>query len=135
MASKIHAHLNFPGNCREAFAYYADLFGGEIVTMTPFSDTPARDHVPPEWKDKIWQATLRLETSEIMATDSPPHMYNQPQGFGITIHVDDPAKAEAVFHSLADGGSISVPLQQNFWAQKFGIVTDRFGTPWIVNCA
>lgn len=128
-------HLNFPGNCEEAFRFYADVLDGEIRDLVPFSKTPASDHVPEDWRDKIWQARLRVGATEIMATDTPPHMFLKPQGFGVTINIDDPEQAKVVFDRLSDGGSIAVDLHENFWARKFGIVTDRFGTPWVVNCA
>ena len=69
-----------------------------------------------------------------MASDAMPDCYEKPQGFGISLQMTDPAEAERVFNALAENGNIKMPLQETFWAKKFGMLVDRFGIPWMINC-
>jgi PhnB protein len=89
---------------------------------------------PPEWRDKILHATLQVGDTALSGGDVLPGQYERPQGFQIQLNLDDAAAAERIFAQLADGGRVSVPLQQTFWAQRFGSVVDRFGIPWGINC-
>ncbi|WP_374467876.1 VOC family protein [Ferrovibrio sp.] len=129
---KIVTHLNFSGECRTAFGFYADLMGGEIVALTPFSETPMADHFGAEWREKIWHGHIRIGGIDLMATDAPPALYTRPQGFAVALHVGSDGEAERIFDGLLVGGEVTVPLTQNSWASRFGILKDRFGTPWIV---
>ena len=131
---QFNPHLAFDGNCEEAFHFYVSCFDGEIVTMMPFEGTPAETQVPPEWRKKILHASLLLGEQWLMGGDAPPDRYRQPQGFAIGIHTQDPAEAEKIFKALSDGGNVMMPLQSTFWAVSFGMLTDRFGIPWMVNC-
>ena len=70
----------------------------------------------------------------ILGGDQPPYRYNQPKGFELVLPMDDPLAAERVFQELAEAGTIKMPLQETFWAARWGMVTDRFGTPWMINC-
>jgi PhnB protein len=69
-----------------------------------------------------------------MGADVPPDSYKEPRGFSITIQINDPADAERIFGALSEGGTVTMPLQETFWAARFGMVVDRFGIPWMVNC-
>ena len=131
---KTNTYLFFNGNCEAAFKFYADVLGGKIEAMLPHAGTPAEEHVPPEWRDKIMHAKLTLGDSVLMASDAPPPSGEEMKGFSVSLHVDAPAEAERVFHALADGGSVTMPIAETFWAARFGMLTDRFGTPWMVNC-
>jgi PhnB protein len=79
---------------------------------------------------------VRLEVGDsvLMGSDAPPDRYKPPQGFSVNIAVEKPEEAERIFHALAEGGNVGMPLQQTFWAARFGMVVDRFGIPWMVNC-
>jgi PhnB protein len=77
---------------------------------------------------------LNLGSQGLMGADSPPDSYQKPQGMSVTINLKDVAQSERIFNALAEGGNVTMPLQQTFWATKFGMVTDRFGTPWLINC-
>ena len=127
-------YLFFDGNCEEAFRYYQKHLGGEIEAMLPHEGTPAEEHVPAEWKKKIMHACLVVGDQMLMASDSPPEYRQKMQGFRVSIHVDDPKEAERIFNAFADGGTIAMPFEETFWAKRFGMVDDRFGTPWMVNC-
>jgi PhnB protein len=127
-------YLTFDGDCEQAFKVYEKVLGGKIVAMVTHRDTPAEANVPAEWRDKILHARLAFGDNILMASDAPPGRQEKMQGFSVTLNVKEPAEAERIFDALADGGSVRMPLSETFWAKKFGMLTDRFGTPWMVNC-
>jgi PhnB protein len=130
----VNPYLTFDGDCEEAFNVYEKVLGGKIVAMMTHKGTPAEEHVPAEWRDKILHARLVFGDNVLMASDAPPGRQEKMQGFSVSLVMTDPAEAERVFNALADGGSVRMPLGETFWAKKFGMLTDRFGTPWMVNC-
>lgn len=133
---KFAPYLTFGGTCEEAFRYYQKHIGGEITAMFAFEGTPAEEHAPPEWKKKIMHATLDLgDGALLMGSDAPPARRETPSGFSVSIQIDDAPKAECVFVALADGGKITMPIAETFWAKRFGMCVDRFGQPWMINCA
>lgn len=127
-------YLNFDGDCQEAFKFYERCLGGKIVAMIPHAGTPAQGQVSPEWQDKIMHARLLVGEAVLMGSDSPPEYFTQPQGIRVSINVDTPVEAERIFHALAEGGTVLMPVQETFWAVRFAMLTDRFGTPWMINC-
>lgn len=131
---QLNPYLFFTGQCEEAFKFYEKLLGGKIEAMMTHEGTPAADHVPAEWRKKILHARLSINGQIIMASDAPPGRQQKPQGFSISIGVKDPADAERIFNALAENGRISMPLEKTFWAQRYGMLTDRFGIPWMINC-
>lgn len=128
-------HLNFKGNCLEAFKFYADTLGGRIVFSMTFAEAPGAERVPPEARDKIIHARVDLGSQFLLGCDAFGEHYQKPQGFSLMAEVDKPAEAEEVFRKLAAGGTVTMPFGETFWAHGFGMCTDRFGTPWMVNCA
>ena len=92
------------------------------------------DQAPAEWRDKIVHATLQVGGMAFSGGDVLPGVYQRPQGFQIQLNLDDAAAAEHIFAQLAESGAVTVPLQQTFWAQRFGSVVDRYGIPWAINC-
>ena len=130
---KINSHLTFNGNCREAFEFYESLLGGSL-TMTSFGESPAANHVPEDWKNRIVHATLSLDESEIAGADVPPAEYKKPEGFYLLIEPEDPKKAEFLFSALSADGQIKIPLQEMFWSVCYGSLIDKFGTPWEISC-
>jgi PhnB protein len=126
-------YLGFDGRCREAFEFYARCFDGRIESMLTHGDAPIRDEVPAEWHPKIMNAHLVAGDLELMGADSPPGQHAHPQGLFVAVILDDDATAERVFEQLSQGGTISMPMAETFWASRFGMVTDRFGIPWAVN--
>jgi PhnB protein len=131
---QLHPYLTFKGDCEEAFKSYADIFGGSIQSMMPYEGSPAADHAPAEWGSKILHATMTIGDTVVMGSDAPPEHYSAPNGIAISINITDPADAERIFNSLAEKGKVTMPLEKTFWAERFGMLTDRFGTPWMVNC-
>ena len=131
---QLNPHLSFNGQCQKAFKFYQQCLGGNIQTMMTHGDSPMADQVPSEWRDKILHATLIVGETALMGADVPPDSYKEPGGFSITIQINDPADAERIFGALSEGGTVTMPLQETFWAARFGMVVDRFGIPWMVNC-
>jgi len=131
-------YLNFDGQCRAAFEFYAKALGATIDVIMTHADSPMAGDVPPEWRDKVIHAQLDVGGTKLMGADAPPSgegCYELPQGFSVAVHPETPAEAERVFNALADKGTISMPLQETFWALSFGTLVDRFGIPWMVNCS
>ncbi len=132
---KLHTYLHFDGNTREAFEFYARVLGGRIVAMMSFGSTPACEHVPPESHDKIMHAQLEIDGYRLMATDGiPSHPHVPMAGAHVVLDVATPERAEACFAALAEGGRIEMPIGPTFWAQRYGQLTDRYGTAWMINC-
>ena len=131
---QLNTHLNFDGNCRAAFEYYAKCLGGKVTMSMTYGDSPMADHVPPVDHGKVLHATLEFGDQRLTGADLPAGRYGKPQGFDVLLSVESAEEAERIFAALADGGSTQMPLQETFWAQRFGMVADRFGTPWMVNC-
>lgn len=131
---QINTYLMFPGTCEEAFKLYAKVLGGKIEAMMPHAGTPAEAHTPPEWKNKIMHARLSVGDQVLMGSDSPPQYQSKPQSFSVSIGLNDPAEAERIYNALSEGGKVTMPLGQTFWARKFGMFEDRFGIPWMINC-
>jgi PhnB protein len=127
-------HLHYPGNCREAFQSYADIFNGRIVFAMTYGESPAAAQTTPELREKIIHARLDFGGQSVLGCDAPPERYRAPQGFDVMAGIDQPAEAERVFKALAQGGKITMPFQETFWARGFGMCTDRFGIPWMINC-
>ena len=132
---KFVIYLSFDGRCREAFEFYAATFGGKIVAMISHGETPASEHVPAEWQDKIINAHLVVGDQQLMGADGPPQFFNGQEGFSVSVQLDDEGEAERIFGALAEGGAVTMPLAPTFWAKRFGMLKDRFGTPWMINCA
>jgi PhnB protein len=131
---QFNPYLIFNGDCEEALRFYEQTFGGKIEALMKFAGSPAAEHVPPEWSDKVLHATLKIEGNVLMASDGPPPQYEKPQGISVAIGLDDRDKGERIFNALAEGGKVTMPFQKTFWASGFGMCVDRFGIPWMVNC-
>jgi PhnB protein len=132
---QINPYLLFTGQCEEAFKFYEKLLGGKIEMMMAHEGTPAAGQVPPEWLKKILHARLVVGDQVLMASDAPPGRQQKPQGFSVSLSVNDPAEAERIYNGLAEGAvAVTMPMQETFWAKRFGMLTDRFGIPWMINC-
>jgi PhnB protein len=130
---KINPSLLFTGACSDAFRRYASLFGGEIVMMLTYAESPLAQQQPKEWGDKVWFARLRAGGLDITGGDVPTD--EQPRGFSMVVGVETPAEADRVFTGLAaDGGEVIMPLQVTPWSPRYGVVRDPFGIQWEINC-
>ena len=131
---QFNAMLSFNGQCEEAFKFYQQCFGGNIQTMMTWGDSPMADQVPSELRDKIIHASMIVGESALLGGDAPSDTYEKPRGISVTIQIDDVAEAERIFQALSENGTVTMPIQQTFWAARFGMLVDRFGIPWMVNC-
>lgn len=127
-------YLMFNGQCQAAFKFYEQALGGKIEAMLNHGDSPMAQQVSPDWRSKIMHARISVGGTVLMGMDAPPDRYQEPKGFFVSIGVQNQAEAERVFRELAESGKVQMPLQQTFWALRFGMVVDRFGIPWMVNC-
>ncbi|HLQ25622.1 MAG TPA: VOC family protein [Acidiferrobacterales bacterium] len=131
---QLNPYLFFNGQCEAAFKFYERVLGGKIEAMLTHAGTPAEAQVPAEWRDKILHARLNVGGEVLMASDAPPGRYEEPKGFSVSLQMKDPAEAERIFHALAENGTVRMPIQKTFWAARFGMLVDRFGIPWMINC-
>jgi len=131
---QLSPYLNFNGQCEAAFKFYERCLGGKIEAMITYAGTPAEEHAPPELRNKILHARLIVGGDALMGSDAPHDRYEAPKGFSVSLQIDDPADAERIFHALAENGIVQMPIQQTFWAERFGMLVDQFGIPWMVNC-
>jgi len=133
---QIQPYLNFSGNCADAIAYYRDALGAEEVFRMHFRDAPPdpqRPSVAPELADKVMHATLRIGQSMLMMSDGGCVTNNSTfSGFSLSLTADDAPGAQRWFDALAKDGKVMMPFQKTFWSPGFGMVTDRFGVPWML---
>jgi PhnB protein len=131
---QLSPYLHFDGQCEAAFQFYEKALGGKITMMMRFEESPLSEQVQPGWRKKIIHATLNVGDQRLQGSDPPPGRYEKPQGFSVTINTESIEDAERIFKALSENGSVNMPLQETFWARRFGMLTDQFGTPWMVNC-
>jgi PhnB protein len=131
---KANIYLSFDGTCADAFRLYEKCLGGKIVFSQTYGESPMAAEAPPEWQNRIMHTSLSLGDGLLQGADSPPGQYRKPQGFTVALAMNDAAEAERVFEGLSEGGAVQMPLQETYWALRFGAVVDRFGTPWMINC-
>lgn len=131
---QVNPYLNFDGQCAAAFRFYAQAFGGTLEALMTHGESPAAAQLPPEWHDRITHARLVIGDTVLMGSDSPPGKHVPAQGIYVNVAVEKPSDADRVFAALAEDGRVVMPIQQTFWAARFGMCVDRFGTPWMVNC-
>jgi len=131
---ELNPYLNFNGNCEAAFKFYEKCLGGKIQMMMTHGQSPMADQTPPDWRGKIMHVRMTVGDRVLMGSDAPPQYYQKPQGFSVSLSVTDPADAERKFNALAQNGTVQMPLQETFWALRFGSLVDQFGIPWMINC-
>ena len=134
MAVRLNPYLNFRDNTREVMEFYRSVFGGEL-TMSTFADFQASDD--PSEKDKIMHSMLEAENGLVlMAADTPNSMeYTPATGISISLSGDDESTLRGYWDKLADGGTVTMPLERAPWGDTFGMCVDRFGMSWLVNIA
>lgn len=134
---KIVTSLSFRGQCREAFEFYARCLGGKITAAYPYGDGPPDMPVGPQYRDWLMHAWLEVGDQAIMGADMDadwaPNIDKPKNGFDVTIHTDDAAKAKDWFDALSEGGKVGMPFGPTFWSPGYGSFTDKFGVPWMIN--
>jgi PhnB protein len=126
-------YLFFDGNCAEALAFYEETIGAEVSGMMRNSDAPDAESRMPGGDDLVMNAMVKIGGGMLMASDTGEGWHQKPQGFAVHLETPSIAEAERVFAAFGDGGTIQMPLGETFWAERFGMVTDKFGTPWMVS--
>jgi len=131
---QLDTYLFFDGNCADAMRFYERTLGGRLETLMTHAQSPVAAQTPPGSANRIMHARLVIGDRVLMASDA---MIDQPtggmKGFSLSLMYTTTAEAKRVFDLLADGGRVTMPLQKTFWAEAFGMLVDRFGTPWMVN--
>ena len=131
---ELNPYLTFNGQCEAAFKFYEKVLGGKIEAMMTFGSSPMAEQTQPGWRNKIMHARMSVSGKTLMASDAPPDRHEAMKGFMVTLGIDDPGEAERIFRALSEKGTIQMPIQKTFWAERFGMLVDQFGTPWMVNC-
>lgn len=128
-------YLCFAGQCEEAFNFYKDCFSGSIPEIHRFGGSPMADQVPAEFHQHVMHVTLIMGNGQVlMGSDAMPGQpFDGMKGITLALNPESLEEAERLFNTLAEGGSVQMPLDKTFWAERFGMMTDRFGTPWMVN--
>ncbi|GGA76103.1 VOC family protein [Arenimonas soli] len=145
----LHPYLSFQGTCEEAFAHYAKVLGARNTGIFRYGEAPpepddkshsspegCNPNLPPGFDDKVMNTCLVLGDLMLMGSDCPPAMWREGGNMTVSLQVSDEAEAERLFAGLMEGSSdIQMPMGETFWAKRFGMGVDRFGTPWMVNCS
>ena len=131
---KINPYLSFDGRCREAFEYYAQALGGQILFMQTYGESPMASSTSQDVHHRIMHVTLHVGDQVLQGADAPHGQFTKPGGFCVAIQCDH-TDGERVFTALAQNGTVQMPFQSTFWAKGFGMCVDQFGTPWIVNAS
>ena len=129
---KLHPYLNYGGNCKQAFEFYQQHLGGKITMMMTHGEQPGPNEVPADWKDAILYAHMIIGETELMANDVPPDRFQPMRSAYLSLSVDSIEEAERIHALLSDGGEIFMPMQETFFAHRFSMLRDRFGTSWMI---
>jgi PhnB protein len=134
---RVNVHVCYQGDCEAAFAHYRAVLGGDLVACLRWRDAPAEGcgEMPAGWSEKVMHACLDLGGMSLMGCDAPPARFEKPAGFSVQVAPETVEECQRIFAALGEGGTVSMPLEPTFWSAAFGILTDRFGIGWMVNCA
>jgi PhnB protein len=128
----LHTYLNYGGNCEQAFRFYEQHLGGKITAMMTHGQQPDPSAVPPDQKNAILHARITIGGAEIMASDAPPERFQPMRSVYLSLAVGSTEEAERIYSLLSDGGEIFMPMQETFFAFRFGMLRDKFGTSWMI---
>jgi PhnB protein len=133
-AAALQPYLFFGGRADEAIAFYRTALGAELEMRMSFReapDPPPPGAIAPGWDDKVMHASLRIHGAVLMVSDAmgPGGKF---EGFSLSLTLSDAAAVDAAFAALADGGTVTMPPGKTFWAERFGMLTDRFGVGWML---
>ena len=129
---KLNPYLNYGGNCKEAFEFYAKNMGGKITAMMTFADQPNPENAPPDWKNKVMYASMSIGQTEIMGSDAPADRFQPMRSVYLSLQVDSTPEAERLYKLLTEGGEIFMPMEETFFAHRFAMLRDKFGTSWMI---
>ncbi len=129
---KLHTYLNYGGNCAEAFRFYEQHLGGKIIFMMTFAQMPDPKDILPGQENLIAHATMELGETRIMGSDVPKERFQPMRSAYLSLFAESDAEAERIYNLFAEGGEIFMPIQETFFATRFAMLRDRFGTSWMV---
>ncbi|MBZ5591954.1 MAG: VOC family protein [Acidobacteriia bacterium] len=129
---KLHTYLNYGGNCEQAFRFYEQHLGGQITMMMTHGQQPNPSNVSPEQKNAILHARMILGEAEIMGSDVPPERFQPMRSVYLSLNVGSIDEAERIYALLSDGGQIFMPMEETFFAFRFAMLRDKFGTSWMI---
>ncbi|MGD9802162.1 MAG: VOC family protein [Hyphomicrobiaceae bacterium] len=127
-------YLYFDGDCEQAFKFYEKVLGGQIVMMLKYDEAPSDQPVSDSLKNRIMHARLVAGSQMLMGSDTQEGGFKQPQGFSVAVGVSTPEDAERIFAELAEGGTVHHALSETFFSDRFGMLEDRYGVAWLINC-
>lgn len=127
-------YVSFKGDCRAAFKFYVDALGAKPGLIFRYGDSPMVDALPPDWDNMVMHGSVTINGHLLEGADVPPERYEEPKGFSLSLFPKSVDEAVRLFEQLADGGRILYPIEKTFWSERFGMVVDRFGIPWMINC-
>ena len=129
---QLHTYLNYGGNCEEAFTFYEKHLSGKITMMMRHGEQPNAQDVPPGWAHAILHARMNLGGTELLGADIPPDRFQPIRSAYLSLTLGSEQEAERVFALLSDGGQTYMPMQETFFASRFAMLRDRFGTSWML---
>ena len=129
---KLHTYLNYGGNCEQAFRFYEQHLGGKITMMMTHDQQPNAKDVPPAWKNAILHARMNIGETELLGADVPPERFQPMRSAYLSLTVDSINEAERIYALLSDGGEIFMPMEETFFAFRFAMLRDKFGTSWML---
>jgi PhnB protein len=130
----MNPYLSFNGDCEAAFRFYQECLDGQLGEIFRYAGTPLAEQVPADWQNKVMHGSLAVGDQVLMGGDVAPDRYESPKGFSLSLQMKSTAQAERIFNLLAKDGTVVMPLEKTFWAARFGMIVDRFGIPWLINC-
>lgn len=128
----LNPYLFFDGDCAQAFRFYARVLGWRLEALMTYGESPDCRNVAPEHRDRIIHACLVGDQGVLMASDCPPDDYRPPAGMALSVTLEDAQAAGRVFDALAEGGRVTMPMAETFFADRFGVLTDRYGIDWMI---
>ena len=131
---ELEPYVFFYGKCEEALNFYKGIFNGKIASVTRMKEAPPEMAAPPNWGDKIMHARFEAPGVAFQASDGGPDTKNVDGNISLGLSTKDEAEATRVFDKLSEGGDVSMPMQDTFWNAKFGVLKDKYGIEWFVNC-
>ena len=131
---QMNPYLNFKGDCEAAFQFYERCLGAKPGPIFRYAGSPMASEVPAAFQEKIMHGSVTVGDQVLMGADVLPERYEVPKGFSLSLQIKSAEEAERVFRKLGEGGEAVMPLAKTFWAERFGVLVDRFGIRWIINC-
>jgi PhnB protein len=129
---KLHTYLNFGGNCEQAFRFYEQHLGGKIIMMMTHGQMPNATAVSPDWKNAILHARINIGETMLMGADIPPERFKPIRSAYLSLTLSSNDEAERIYGLLSDGGEIFMPMEETFFAFRFAMLRDKFGTSWMI---